>query len=239
MDDQRVGRVVRAVRLKRRWRQADLAAAAAVSRSTVSRLERGHLDGLSVRALRRCANALEIRFESKLDWRGGELDALQSRGHSLMQEQIAERLGGLGWALVPEASFSYYGERGVVDLLAFHPARSMLLVVEVKTAIVDVPELLGTLDRKRRLAVRVARDKGWRPTATSCWLAIADGRTNRRRVAAHYELLRAALPDDGRGLRAWLRDPQRSAAFLGFLPHARPWSTRPRSGSAGGAIADS
>jgi hypothetical protein len=54
-----------------------------------------------------------------------------------------------------------------------------------------------------------------------------DGRTNRRRVAAHVELLRAALPDDGRGVRAWLRDPARPVAFLGFMPDAHPGSTRP------------
>jgi hypothetical protein len=48
----------------------------------------------------------------------------------------------------------------------------MLLVVEVKTAIVDVAELLGTLDGKRRLAVRVARERGWQPTATSSWLGM-------------------------------------------------------------------
>ena len=64
--------------------------------------------------------------------------------------------------VAPEgAPFSVYGERGVIDMLIWHPARRALLVVELKTEIVDVNELLGTLDRKRRLAKRIARERGW------------------------------------------------------------------------------
>ena len=45
--------------------------------------------------------------------------------------------------LAPEVSFSIYGERGVIDILAWHPGRRALLIIELKTDIVDVNELVG------------------------------------------------------------------------------------------------
>ncbi len=61
----------------------------------------------------------------------------------------------------PEVSFAVYGERGVIDILAWHPGERALLVIELKTEIVDIQDLIGTVDRKRRLARVVARDRGW------------------------------------------------------------------------------
>ena len=37
-----------------------------------------------------------------------------------------------GWEVVPEATFNEFGERGSIDILAFHPKHGALLVVEVK-----------------------------------------------------------------------------------------------------------
>ena len=51
------------------------------------------------------------------------------------------------------------GERGVIDILAWHAATRTLLVIELKTEIVDINELMGTVDRKRRLAATVAREQ--------------------------------------------------------------------------------
>ena len=50
VDDQRIGRVVRALRRRLGWRQADLAEKAGCSQATVSETERGHLP--EVRLLR-------------------------------------------------------------------------------------------------------------------------------------------------------------------------------------------
>jgi hypothetical protein len=125
-----------------------------------------------------------------------------------------------GWSVVPEASFSIYGERGSVDILAWHPGRHAVLVVEVKSRIVDVQGLLSAVDRKRRLARQIAAERGWKPHIVGVWLAVADGRTNRRRLGEHRRTFAAALPGDGRGLRSWLRDPTANAAFLSFLPNS-------------------
>ena len=131
--------------------------------------------------------------------------------------------------MAPETSFAFGGERGVIDLLAYRPDGDMLLVVELKTEIVDVNELLGTLDRKRRLAPRVGASLGWRigpATQVSAWLIVADSKTNRRRVEAHRAMLRAALPVDGRTMGGWLVRPLRPIRALSFWTDDRPGNVR-------------
>ncbi|HET9851949.1 MAG TPA: helix-turn-helix transcriptional regulator [Candidatus Limnocylindrales bacterium] len=221
MDFVRNGRVFRAIRIKLRLRQLDVARRARVSTAVVWRIEHGRLNEVSLPALLRVAETLEIRLDLVARWRGGELDRLLSAGHSAFGESVAALLQEHGWDLRPEVSFSHYGERGVIDLLAWHPPTRTLLVIELKTEIVDVGEVLGTLDRKRRNARRVGADLGWRPETIGVGLLITDTRTNRRRVAAHDRTFRAALPDDTRAFRTWIRSPSRPIGTLAFLPHAR------------------
>ncbi|HEY7942020.1 MAG TPA: XRE family transcriptional regulator [Candidatus Limnocylindrales bacterium] len=228
MDDQQVGAAMRAVRIKRRWRQADVSARAGVDASLISRLERGHLDRLSLVSLRRIAATLDIRLEVWARWRGGELDRMVNARHSELHEVVARFLQAVGWQPAPEVSFSIYGERGVIDIFAWHAASGSLLVIELKTAIVDVQELVGTLDRKVRLAPRIAAERGWHARTVSAWVVVATGRTNRRRIAAHRTMLRAAYPTDGRGIRAWLRRPREPVRALSIWPDLAPGHVRPR-----------
>jgi transcriptional regulator with XRE-family HTH domain len=224
MDDQQVGIAIRTVRLRRRKRQMDIAAEAGTSASTVSRIERGRLDEVAVGTLRRVCIRLELRVDVRVRARGGDLDRMVSSRHARLVEAIVAklRLDTAGWEVVPEASFSIWGERGVIDIFAWHAARRALLVIEVKTEIVDVGEMLGTLDRKRRLAREVASQRGWHPETVSAWLIVAESRTNERRIADHRETLRAAYPDDGRRMRAWLTRPDRSVAALSTWREATP-----------------
>ena len=68
-----------------------------------------------------------------------------------MHEALARFLLGFPeWIARPEVSFSIYGERGVIDLLAWHAATRSLLVVELKTELIDLQDLVSVLDRKRR-----------------------------------------------------------------------------------------
>jgi transcriptional regulator with XRE-family HTH domain len=216
MSDIRLGAAVRLVRRKRGWRQRDLAARAGVSDATVSRMERGHLDSVALRTIRSVTGALDIRVDVVPRWRAGDLDRLLGARHSALHESVARwfRETFPEWELAPEVSFAIFGERGVVDLLAWHPRRRALLVIELKTDIADVNELLGTLDRKRRLAARIAAERDWVPRTVSAWVIVASGRTNRARIAAHASMVRAALPDDGRAIKAWLREPAGSVAAL-------------------------
>ncbi len=154
-------------------------------------------------------------------WQGGDLDRLLNARHAALHESVARSFLMLpGWELVPEVSFAIRGERGVIDILAWHAGTRTLLVIELKTEIVDISELMGTLHRKRRLAALVARERGWDPVTVAAWLVVADSSTNRRRVAAHGTTLRAALPDDGRAVRGWLAQPRGSIACLSFWSDA-------------------
>ena len=205
------------------WRQKDLEAKSGVSQSAISRIERGQIGPQSIDSLRAVGAALDIRVDLVPRWRGGDLDRLLNRAHSMLHESVARwfRKELPEWILAPEVSFSIYGERGVIDILAWHPGRRALLVIELKTDIVDVNELVGTFDRKRRLAARIARERGLDPLTVSAWLIVSDSRTSRRRVAAHEAMLHGALPDDRRAIERWLRDPAASVAALSFWTGTR------------------
>lgn len=216
MDDLRVGTIIRTARLRLGWRQQDLATKGHVSRATISRVERGHLGSLPIDTIRAICAGLDIRLELEPRWRGGDLDRMMSRRHSALHESVTRALAAAfpEWEIAPEVSFSIYGERGVIDLLLWHPGRRALLVIELKTDIVDVGEMLGTLDKKRRLAWKIAEEKGWVPLTVSAWIVVAGSRTTERRMAEFRAMLRSAYPAGGRQVRAWLRDPEGSIAGL-------------------------
>jgi transcriptional regulator with XRE-family HTH domain len=223
MSDARLGTAIRLIRQRRDWTQDELGERAGVSKSTISRLERGHPDELSVATIRRVAGAIDMRVDLIGRWRAGDLDRLLNWRHSALHEEVARWFGDdlPVWILAPEVSFSIYGERGVIDILAWHPGRRALLVIELKTDISDVNELAGTADRKRRLAAQVARERGWDPVSVSLWVIVAPSRTSRRRIDDHRAMLRAAFPVDGRGIGSWLRDPAGSVAALSMWSHSR------------------
>ncbi len=229
MDDIRLGTVLKLARQSRCWRQKDLEAKSGVSQSAISRIERGHIGPQSIDSVRRVCAALEIRVELVPHWRGGDLERLVNRRHSALHESVARWFHDdlPAWILAPEVSFSIYGERGVIDILAWHPGRRALLVIELKTDIVDVNELAGTFDRKRRLAHRIAKERGWDPVSVSAWLVVSESRTNRRKVAAHQAMLHGAVPDRVAALRQWLRDPVGTVAALTFWAPGRDRLDRP------------
>ncbi len=220
MDDARVGAAFRAVRIRRGWRQVDVALRASVSRSQISMLERGHVGSVAVDSLRQVAAALDMRIDLVARWRGGELDRLLNARHAALSDAVAAWLISLGWEVAPEVSFAIYGERGWIDLLAWHAPTRTLLVIEIKTEIVDVQEMIGIVDRKTRLASVIARDRGWVAAKLARMVIIGEGATNRRRVLAHASLLGSAFRADTRACRAWLRRPAESLSGLMFFSDA-------------------
>ena len=181
----------------------------------MSLVERGPWPSLSIETVRRIAKAVDVRVDVVARWRGGDLDRLLSRRHSMLAERFASLLvSNSGWVVEPEVSFAIYGERGVIDQLAWHQETAHLLVVELKTEFVDVNEALGTLDRKARLARSIAAERGRRPRLVSVWLIVSDTRTNRRHAAEHATLLGSRFRLDGRQLRAFLRGPTEATTGL-------------------------
>ena len=228
MNDMRVGAALRAVRVRRRWRQQDVGDRAGVSRSFISLVERGHLDAVSLSTLRRVGAVLDVRIDIYARWRGGELDRLLNHAHSALHESVASEFLRLdSWVLSPEVSFSVYGERGVIDILAFHEPTGSLLVIELKTAIIDVNDLVGQIDVKRRLAHRIAAERGWQAESVSSWVIVTRSKTNQRRIQAHRSMLRAAFPQDGTAMRAWLRHPGSAVQALSMWTNGNPRSAGP------------
>ena len=114
----------------------------------------------------------------------------------------------------------------MVDIVAWHPGRRAILVIELKTDIVDVNQLIGKVGEKARLIREIVRDRGWDPLTVSTWVIVAAGRTSRARLATHRSVLRAAFPTNDRGVRSWLADPVGQVAALSMWTAraARPLS---------------
>jgi transcriptional regulator with XRE-family HTH domain len=221
VQDVELGGTIRALRHRRGWRQVDLARRAGVSASLVGCVERGQVEGVSIRSVRKVAASLGVRLGWDAGYRGAELARLCDADHAGVADMMLRRLRHGGWLAEAEVSFNSYGDRGRIDVLAWHPASGTLAVIEIKTVIADVQDALGLLDVKRRLAVGVARSLGWRASVAVPVLIVAAGSTNRRRVDAHADLF-AGLELRGRPAQAWLRVPNgRPKGVLLFVevPH--------------------
>lgn len=212
----RFGRGIRALRLRRRWRQMDLAATAHVSASIIARIERGLGGSIPARKLDQVAQALGAATDLRLNWNGEALDRLLDGAHARIVEFVAERLRRFGWEVVLEVTFSVRGERGSIDILAWHAASRVLLVIEVKSVVPDIQAMLVSLDRKWRLAIEIARARGWAPLAVGRLLVIGDTRTSRRRVEAVAATFATEFPSRAVEVRRWLERPTADVPLRGL-----------------------
>jgi transcriptional regulator with XRE-family HTH domain len=224
VEDIRVGSAIRAVRLRRGLKQSDVAALAGVSQPTVSLVERGNLGALTVAALRSVARALDVWLPFEPRWRGAELPRLLDERHAALVGRVVEELRRAGWVIRVEHSFNWRGERGSVDVLAWLPAARALLIVEVKTQIVDVQELLSTLDRKRRIVPGVVGELDWRPALVGCVIVLPEETRARAAVARHASVFDSVLPLRNVDVRRWLGSPAGPMSGLWFLRYSSPGS---------------
>ena len=216
MDDVRAGRLIRALRLRLGWRQRDLGERAGVSQQEVSVLERGHLDAVPMRTVRTVLRALDASGHLDIRWRGGALDRLLDERHATLVGECVTWLMDAGWQTQVEVTYSIYGERGSIDVLGWHPAANILLIVEVKSELTSIEATLRKHDEKCRLAPRVARERfDWRSGASARLLVATSDRTTRRRVQRAASVLDAAYPMRGGVARTWLRAP--TASPVGIL----------------------
>jgi len=223
MDDQRVGRIVRALRRRLGWRQVDLAQKAGSSQNLVSLIERGHMDRVSLRVLRNVLAQLDAWTVMEIRWRGAAVDRLLDEGHASLSGAVADWLKSQGWLVEVEVTYSIFGERGSIDILAFHPTAAVLLVIEIKT---DLPSAEGTL-RKLDEKTRLSREIGykrfrWRPVSVGRLLVMPEHSTLRSRVAKHRSLFDGALPARNLAIRSWLLAPAGPLSGVWFFSSRDP-----------------
>lgn len=216
VDMVRFGRSIRALRIRRSWRQVDLAGSAEVSPSIVARIERGRAETIPPRKLDKVAQALGARLDLRVSWNGEAMDRLLDGDHARLVEATAARLRSAGWEVAAEVTFWIRGERGSVDLLAWHAATRMLLVIEVKSVVPDIQAMLSSLDRKARLAIEIARSRGWSPIGVARLLVIGESRTSRRRIEALATTFDAEYPHRAAQVRRWIENPSPALPLRGL-----------------------
>lgn len=229
MDDRRVGRIIREVRIRRSWRQRDLADAAGVSQGLISRIELGRFGSLSLARIRKVGDVLDIRISLDAWWQSGDVDRLLDRGHAALVDHVVATLRADGWITRVEVTFNHFGERGAADVVAWRPEECILLIVEVKTMIGDIQATASTFERKVRiLPDALLEEAGWRPRTVARLLVIAETHANRAVVRDHPAIFDAIWPARTSETRRWLRRPslpvddgRRGFGGIWFLPFER------------------
>jgi transcriptional regulator with XRE-family HTH domain len=225
VDDQRVGRALRALRRRRDMRQSDVAAVAGVSRSLVSLAERGHIASISIRTVRAMFATVDAGFDGQVHWRGGGIDRLLDQAHAEIVVAAVSALSRFDWRCFVEVTYSEWGERGSIDVLAVHERTRTVLVVEVKSELQSLEGTVRKLDEKARLAKGLVAERvSWRPETVSRVLVLPATEAARRRVTtgAAASILGVAFPGRGAALRRWLREPQEPVAGILFVSIANP-----------------
>lgn len=232
MDDATIGRTLRLLRRRLGLRQLDVAARAGVSQQLVSEIELGHSASLGRDTLRSVMRAVDADTVTIVRWRGGDLDRLLDEDHAAICGRIAARLRSRGWVAWTEVTFAQYGERGSIDVLAWHADTRTLLVIEVKTELTSAEALLRSHDVKVRLAPRIAVERfGVRAETVGRLLVLRDSGANRRRLARLADTVGATYPARGEVVREWLSTPQGPLSGVLFTAAIATNPPRVRGGS--------
>jgi hypothetical protein len=191
---------------------------AGVPREDLIRIERGDAAAIKHGHVRQVFAAVGANARMVFTWRGAAADRLLDERHAALVERAIGRLERRGWRCEPEVSFSIFGERGSIDILATWEDRNVAIVAEVKTELGSLEAMNRVLDAKVRLGGRIVFERrGWRPPAVSRLLVVADTSTNRRLVAGHDRTMGAVYPIRSAELRMWLRSPRGNIGGLWFL----------------------
>jgi hypothetical protein len=190
-------------------------------RHVVQAIEAGRAGRLTLDVIQRYFEEFDARARLTLWWNGADLDRLLDSRHAGIVEAGLGEVRTYGWKTASEVTFSEFGERGSIDLMAAKEAASAVLIGEAKSEWGSIEETLRRLDVKARLAPKIAfQTFGFRPRAVAAVLLFAEDRTARRVAARFSTTLDSALPARGRDIRRWLREPAGNLRGLWFLTDA-------------------
>jgi hypothetical protein len=198
-------------------RQAD-ASGRGRSRRFVIDLENGRAGSQRVNDLRDHFEALGATLRMSVWWHGAAIDRLLDERHARLAERGLGFLRTYAWETLSEVTFSVFGERGSIDILAGHDDLRAVFVGEVKSDIGSLEETNRLLDVKTRHAPALALERfGWKPAVIGRVLILPEDSTLRRLVARHAATFDSVYPARGREVRAWIRSPSGPLRALWFL----------------------
>lgn len=157
--------------------------------------------------LEKVARAVDGQLGLDFRWRGEQLDRLIDERHAAIVDRTVRIYRDARWEVAVEATFSIFGERGSIDVFAWHPPTRQVAVNEVKASIGEAGDTVLRVDRKTRLAPQIARERGWSCRGVARFLVVGDGSTNRDRIQRHSEIFRTSFPGGTREAIAWIRNP--------------------------------
>lgn len=192
----------------------------------LKRIESGQAGQVRLDRVRRVLEAESGRARLVPWWNGAAADRLLDVRHAALVERVVSLLKRRGWDVHVEVSFSEWGERGSIDILALRRDARVAIVIEVKTAFGSLEETNRVLDAKVRLAPVVIRERfGWQPRTLARLLVLPNSSTVRRVIDRHAATMQALYPARGREVRAWLRRPESPLSGIWFVSDGRHWSS--------------
>jgi transcriptional regulator with XRE-family HTH domain len=189
----RIATICRDRRLALDLTQAEVAGALGISRSHYASIEQARTNP-SLGLLDRIGTALGL--ELHIDARP-VLIVLGSRVrdgvHARSVAYVARRLVGAGWIVRREVPFEDGRWRGWIDIMAFDPRTGWLLIIEVKTSIVDIGQVERQIDWYARSA-RLVIPTDWRVSRVCPWLLLLATAENDLVLARHRDAFAQTFP---------------------------------------------
>src|SRR5262249_7096553 len=150
--------------------------------------------GVTVHVLRALVAALDARVAFDVMWRGGAIDRLLDERHASLVNLVVSILNLFGWSTAIEVSFNDYGDRGSIDVLAWHPILRTLLVIEVKSEITSIEELARRLDVKVRLARKIGYERAWDAARVAAIVVLPETTQSRGALARYQSVFDTTYP---------------------------------------------
>ncbi|MEP7159017.1 MAG: hypothetical protein ABI797_06285 [Chloroflexota bacterium] len=218
-EDERLGRLLRLIRRRSGQTQVELAIAAQVPLNDLKFVEAGRAEGVRLGRVRALFEAVDARARVVPWWNGAAADRLLDERHAAVGERAVRFIETLDdWLTEMEVSFSEFGERGSIDLLATDRKAGAAAVGEIKSAIGSLEETNRMLDVKVRLAPTIVfKRHGWRPKTVAKILIVPRDMSIRREIEKHEATMRSAYPARSREIRAWFRKPAEPISGIWFV----------------------
>jgi transcriptional regulator with XRE-family HTH domain len=196
-----IGAAISSIRHAIGWTQAELGRRVGQTQGWVSRVEHGRIEDLTFASAQRLLAAMGARLVVTVEAPYlGDRVRQRDPAHSRMASYVSRRLVRQGWQVATEVEVGGDRSRGWIDILAYHAATGMLLVIELKTEIHDLGAIQRSLGWYEREAWKAAQRFGWTPNrAMGCLLLLASD-ANDERATANRGVFDDAFAGRARGL---------------------------------------